>query len=668
MLRDATRFLRSLLAIAFAAGLASPAGASDDAVPMRKFLAKYCIDCHGPRKQKGDRRFDELTLPVSKTDALIDLKDVLDQINLGAMPPETATQPTAEERNAFVEQTSRALAAGREKLAGVGGRTVLRRLNRREYLNTVVDLFALKGASFDPTTKFPRDQTLEQMDNLGDVLRTSGYLLDQYIDAADAVVDKVFALRKPHPEQKWRFTGDFRFKSWNEARRKEYDNAHLLILECMHPDKHVGSFAVVNAFKSGVPADGIYEIKVLANALNRRHQYDPEIFSLDPREPFRLGVVPGDAKLGPLDLPQPQQPLLAEASLDDDDPDWHTLTVWLDAGQTPRFVFPNGPKNARSAWRKMARYHKDEWPQREIDRGDIGIVEAEDLALRLRKFPHIRIDEVKIRGPIVEEWPPVSQKLALGRPTFDPDRLREHLRYFADRAYRRPATADEVDRLTAVAEKRGRAAKSPFEGYKAALKAALCSPSFLYLSQDTIPASDSKARPRLNGYALASRLSYFLWSSPPDEELLRLAKSDELTKPDVLVAQTRRLLADPRSNAFTADFLDAWLNLRSLGATPPDRKEFESYYYKGLEHAFKEEARLFMRDLIDRDGSIVDFLDSKHTFVNQALATHYGFGDLKGDAPAHAFRRIEFADPRRGGLLGMGAVLTVTANGIETSP
>jgi hypothetical protein len=257
-----------------------------------------------------------------------------------------------------------------------------------------------------------------------------------------------------------------------------------------------------------------------------------------------------------------------------------------------------------------------------------------------------------------------------GETALAPEAMRQILHSFADRAYRRPATKDEVDRLMRVAEQRIAAGRSPQEGLKDALKAALSSPSFLYLSQDTAAVADrdQKARPRLNGYALASRLSYFLWSAPPDAELLQLAASGELTKPDILTAQTRRLLASPRSDAFVSGFLDSWLHLRSLGSTPPDRRNFEHYYSKGLEPAFKTETRLFFRDLIERDAPIRNFLDCDYGFINQPLASHYGLGDLGDPARAHEFRKVSFPDSRRGGLLGMGAVLTVTANGIETSP
>ena len=632
-----------------------------------EFLTTYCNGCHGAEKQKGDRRFDQLVLPVAKADTLIEIKDILDQINLGEMPPKKSKQPSSDEQKAFIEQITQELTKGRQALASTGGSTVLRRLNRTEYLHTIGDLFSLNMGAFDPTTKFPRDQSAEHMENLGDVLQTSGYLLDQYLDAADMVVEKVFAHQQQPKEQTWHFKGEFKTKSKSEKKRNEYDNLHLLILECMDSDKHTGGFGFINDFEDGVPVDGFYELQVLVKAMNRQHPYDPELFGIDSREPFRFGIVPGDTKLGPLDLPQPNQLMLAEIKLNDGEAEWRTMKVWLDAGHTPRFVFPNGAEEIRKTWFKIADQHKDLWPQfmDEDDKkeGKPGIVEARQIALHTRRFPHIRIDEVKIRGPLIEEWPPVTQQAVLSQKAFLPEKMREMLQSFATRAYRRPATQEEVDRLVAVAEKRVSTGHSPLDGFKAALKAALCSPGFVYLSQETQGYSK-----KLGGYALASRLSYFLWSTMPDDELIKLAANGEMTKPEVLLAQTRRMLKDKRSDAFVASFLDSWLNLRNLGGMPPDRKEFEEYYSKGFQDAFKVETRMFMRDLIDRDASLVNFLDSDYSFLNQPLATHYELGELGDPAKAHEFRKVSFKTDKRGGLLGMGSVLTITANGIETSP
>ena len=661
-----------LFSVVLLATTAAPvAAASSDAV-VKNFLSTYCIECHGPEKQKGDRRFDALLLPAANEDTLIDLKDMMDQLHLGDMPPEKAKQPTVAEQKTFLDQVILELARGRENLAGTGGSAVLRRLNRREYLNTVGDLFGLNMAAFDPTTNCPRDQSEEHMDNLGDVLQTSGYLLDQYLEAADLVVEKAFAVQKKPEEQSWHFHENFRTQQEMSRPHSRLNNAFIGLYECMDTPSHEGGFGFISDFQQGVPVDGIYEVRVLAQAMNRQHPYDPKIFGTDAREPFRLGLVPGDAKAGPLYHPQPLQPMLAEVALTDGDPVWHTLRVWLDAGHTPRFVFPNGSRSARNSWVRIAEYHKDKWPKTDAKRdpkNGLGIVENRILSVVEGKVPHIRVHEVKVRGPLADPKSPASPQAIFGDTAFAPGAMREVLHAFADRAYRRPATNDEVDRLVGVAERRIAAGRSPQEGLKDALKAALSSPSFLYLSQDTAAADrDSKARPRLTGHALASRLAYFLWSAPPDAELLQLAASGELTKPDILTAQTRRLLASPRSDAFVSGFLDSWLHLRSLGSTPPDRRLFEHYYSKGLEPAFKTETRLFFRDLIERDAPIGNFLDCDYGFINQPLASHYELGELGDPARAHEFRKVAFPDSRRGGLLGMGAVLTVTANGIETSP
>jgi hypothetical protein len=657
MLRFSLPLAAALLTLA-----SLPSQVSADPGPAHQFLSTYCNDCHGADKQKGDRRFDQLSLPVAKVDTLIELKDILDQINLGEMPPKKSKQPSAEEQKAFVDQMSQALAQGREKLASTGGSTVLRRLNRTEYLHTIGDLFSMNMAAFDPTTKFPRDQSAGHMENIGDVLQTSGYLLDQYLDAADAVVEKVFAMHKQPEERVWHFKDNFKPQPELSAAHRRLKNSFIGIYECMDTSHQEGGYAFISEFEEGVPFDGFYEIKVLAQAMNREHPYDPKIFGTDTREPLRLGIVPGDVRSGLLYLPQPQQPILTEHALNDGDPEWHTMKVWLDAGHTPRFVFPNGSESARSCWSKVAAYHKDKWPQYSGG-GKMGIVENRIVGIVEGKVPHIRLHEVQIRGPIIDQWPPAFQRTVLGKEAFVPERMREVLQTFADRAYRRPATPDEIDRLMSVAEKRIRTGHSPLEGFKAALKAALCSPGFVYLSQET--QKDSK---RLSSYALASRLSYFLWSSMPDEELVELARTGALTEPDVLIAQTRRMLASKRSDAFVAGFLDSWLNLRNLGGMPPDRSEFEEYYSKGFQDAFKTETRMFMRDLIDRDASLVNFLDSDYSFLNQPLARHYELDELRDPATAHEFRKVSFKTDKRGGLLGMGSVLTITANGIETSP
>lgn len=642
--------------------------AADPQASVRTFLNTYCLECHGPEKQKGDRRFDELSLPVTKVDTLIELQDILDQLNLGEMPPKKSKQPAPAETREAVAWLTGIISDGHARLASTGGRTVLRRLNQREYLNTIGDLFALNMAAFDPTTKFPRDQTVEHLDNIGDTLRTSPYLLAQYLDAADVIVEKAFALTHRPPEQAWKFDGNFRQQpELANPHSKVFNYRYLCLYETQNTVNHEGGYGPVHGFEQGVPADGFYEIKVMAQALNRHHPYDLGIFKMDPEEPFRLGIVPGDVKAGPLHHPQPIEPQLAEVTPSDGEPEWYTMRVWLDAGHTPRFTFPNGAANSRQTWVRLLTKYRDTFP--ESVRKTAGIFDARPVVLKYGKVPHIRIHEVRIRGPLYDQWPPASQQAVLGGQPFADGRTREILEDFASRAFRRPVRAEELERLMQVVAQRRQDGRTEFEAMKDGLKAVLCSPAFLYLAVPEAPVDQAASGGRaLDAHALASRLSYFLWSTMPDAELRQLADNGEILKPDVLTAQTRRLLASPRADTFIADFLGSWLNLRSLGDMPPDRDAFEVYYAKDLQAAMKRETQLFMRHLVDHNESIQRFIQADYTFVNEPLARLYGIRRGLPPDRAHEFQKVSLTDPNRGGLLGQGSVLTVSANGIETSP
>jgi len=642
--------------------------------PGREFLNTYCIDCHGPHKQKGDRRFDELASPPQNELDIIEFQDIIDQLNLGDMPPSKADQPTEEEVAQAIKAFTQQVAQASESLESSGGQTVLRRLNRREYLNTIEDLVGCNMETFDPTTKFPTDQKAEHMDNVGAALVTSGYLLDQYLDAADAVIDRALGMtEKPEP-QSWTFNKDFdQGQELQYSHKRVYNFRYLCVYEVPNTTNHEGGYAAIEKFKEGVPADGFYTVKVLAHALNRDHPYKDSIFGTDFSDPFRLGIVPGDHTVGLLHHPQPIEPQLAEVTIKDaDKPQWYEMSVWLDKGQTPRFIFPNGMANCRQAFARIARDYKSHWPKDDPYKG--GIVEARRIVLQHGQMPHIRIHEVQIDGPHFDAWPPPAQKLVYGEKGFQAENTREILNRFADRAYRRPATREEVDRLMQIVATREAVGRTPREACNDALKAVLCSPSFLYLAE---PGSKSlfrrgKAAEFLNAHDLASRLSYFLWSTMPDEELRQTANDNSLLNPKVLQEQLDRMLKDKRSDEFIAAFLDAWLNLRYLGEMPPDRSAFGEYYSQSLEEAMKSESQLFTRHLIESDGPITDYLDADYSFLNKPLAEHYDLKDAVAQFAAgegHIFQRVSLPEKsHRGGLLGMASVLTVTANGIETSP
>jgi Protein of unknown function (DUF1592)/Protein of unknown function (DUF1588)/Protein of unknown function (DUF1585)/Protein of unknown function (DUF1587)/Protein of unknown function (DUF1595)/Planctomycete cytochrome C len=680
-------------------GLAAAETRSDEA-PVKAFFGKYCVECHGPEKQKGDRRFDQLVLPVAKADTLIELQDAIDQLNLGEMPPEKARQhPDASEVRAVIAQLTRTVTEGRARFASTGGQTVLRRLNRREYINTVGDLFGMNMTMFDPTAKFPRDNLIKHQDNIGDALQTSGYLLEQYMDAADQVVEKAFNQTERPQEQTWHFAGDFRQPEFLPVHAVLHNYRCMVLYETTTAIKPEGSYGYLPAFSRGVPADGYYNIRVKAEAKFRHSRYG-EFYKLDLAMPFRLGVVAGSQKAGLLHAPQLIEPELGEVPLKDDQPEWYTFRVWLDRGFTPRFTFPNGLSTSRGTWGPMFRAFGDTFP--EEARSAVGFIAVQTAVLRHGEVPQIRIHEVEIRGPLDVAWPPAPQRAVLGdRPfspetwwsvtaaenmqravlgatPFPPERMREILETFATRAYRRPVRGEEVDQLLKVVAARRKQSRDALSALKEGLKAALCAPAFLYLVEPESGVAQASGVPSENraggtpallpAHALASRLSYFLWSTMPDAELRKLADSDDLVKPEVLLAQVRRLLASPRAQTFVDSFLDGWLNLRSLGEMAPDRMAFTHFYTDKLQSAMKQETRLFTQDLLERNESVVRFLDADYTFVNRPLARHYGMDDAVEPANGHEFRRVKLRTPLRGGLLGQASVLTVSANGIETSP
>ncbi len=363
---------------------------------VKPLLNTFCADCHGAKEQKGDRRFDQLPSHIDSDGVLVDYQDILDQLNLGEMPPEDARQPSDSQRREVIAWLTARIGRYHEDRTGSGGDTVLRRLNAREYRNTVRDLLQLNMTMFDPTEKFPRDQTTEQLDNVGETLVTSGFLLARYLEAADKVIEKaLMPLEKP-PLRTWTFRDDFRQQPEIDQVHKNTNHfEHMTLYDVVGADKHEGAYGPILNFAEGVPFDGTYEIRLKAEAVNREHPYDPEFLGTDPSEPLRLGIVAGNRLAGNLHLPQPVEPLLAEIDLADE-PKWYTCRVWLDAGFTPRFTFRNGLMDARNLWSRVIKNYRDQFPK---DAGK-GIVSARFNAIKHGKLPQIHIHEIEIRGTV----------------------------------------------------------------------------------------------------------------------------------------------------------------------------------------------------------------------------------------------------------------------------
>ena len=648
-----------LAALPLQAGLAEEVPPSAAQKSLQSFLGKYCLECHDADVQKGDRAFDQFRLPLKSPAHLTEARDIIDQLTLGEMPPRKATQPKAEERLQIIRSLRDEVAATSAKLQGNGSRTALRRLSSREYENTLAVLFGRRVDTLGLTADFPKEKTAQHLDNIGKSLVTSGFLVDQYFQAASRLVET--RLAKPiTAARNWHFNGHFvQYEELQGSHKSAFNYRYLNLYEQPNSDTRQGGYGHIEDFKAGVPVSGLYDLTVEACALHRDTHYDPAIFGIDLSEPFQLGVVPGDVTKGHIHYPQAIEPLLASAVVPDNKPTALRFRVWLEAGQTPRFIFPNGPQESRAAVITINRRYKDEF---KAQIGTSGVGRAHILLEG--KLPHIRISDIRIHGPIAEQAGSLEEATVFGPGGFEASRAIAQLCDFARRAYRRNLNAADRAPIEALYHQRIAQSRSPRQAALDCLKLILCSPHFLYLSEIT-----DESQRRLRPEDLACRISYALWAQPPDKPLRQAAESGRLNDESGLRSEILRLINDPRLLGFLQGFTDSWLNLRDLGSQPPPRDSARLYYAQDLPNSMRTEVRLFVHDLIARDGPLDEFMDCRHAFVDKKLAALYDLPESRSLRLADGFTKVTLGNNhRRGGLLGMAAVLTVSANGVETSP
>lgn len=457
----------------------------------------------------------------------------------------------------------------------------------------------------------------------------------------------------------------------------------------------------LSKMRRGVPSSGTYRIRVRAQAIDRRHPYQDWIIDTATQDPLQMSIVAADASAGDMATNNPTDRELARFEVADDQPQWYEATIPLDAGYTPRLGFPNGPAKIKYMRHALMRNHRDLFPRFLSNHvhvfatmhPDYDPVEGPKLAaafvelqedLKAQGKPHdtfgvahrmhtdeawtqfyaeyrgprLRIFEIELDGPIDDDQP--NEADAFFPATLSDDAEAEDLiRRFADRAYRRPVCEPQLKPMIGL-YRSSVADGDRITALRTAYQAILCSPAFLYLQTRPGPLDD---------FALASRLSFFLWDCPPDAELRTLAERGRLSDPNVLANQADRMIADPRFERFVDNLIDGWLHLDKLGTMLPDRVEHPDYYNQQLESAMRNETRLFILDAIRRNRSASVLIDDDETFLNAPLARMYGIADFDDDAAnRYAMRRVRINDPRRGGLLGQAAVLTASANGIDTSP
>jgi hypothetical protein len=585
----------------------------------RATLEQYCITCHNARLKTGGLAIDELDIANLNRNAEA-WEKVVRRLRVNSMPPRGARRPDAAASNALI-----AWLEGELDRAGTShpGRPTLRRLNRAEYANAIRDLF---GLDVDVTALLPPDGAAFGFDNVADAQGSSPALLQAYLAAAR----RISAVA----------VGDSRIGVGSEIYTARQDLSQDVHLDGL-PLGTVGGIRARHTF----PLDGEYEFQVRLYRTNlsaMRGLEDPQEVELTLEGDRILSAsVGGDADLIALQTNPTETSDNIEAT---------RLRV-------RRFVKAGQRDVAAAFLEKTSPAFETHRLQRFI-RDFANPFDAEGA-------PHVL--SIGIQGPFNAkgaEIPP-SPRIFTCTPANAAEEAscaRRILSAIAGRAYRRPVSNGEIAELMSAYDQ-GRTDGSFQTGVQFGLRRILASPSFVFRAEAEPAAVATGGTYRITDIELASRLSFFLWSSIPDNELLQVAREGRLSQPAVLREQMRRLLADPRSFAFVSNFAGQWLHLRNLRGIVPNSDLFPDFD-DNLRQAFQREAELFFESVLRENRSALDLMTADYTFVNERLARHYGIRDVFGSG----FRRVQLREPARHGLLGKGAVLLATSHATTTSP
>lgn len=627
------------------------------------FLNKYCISCHGKEEQSADRRFDTLPSEIATLDDLGRYQEIVDQLNLQTMPPEDDRQPTASERSQVIASLTQQLSAAHRKLHTKGQHSVLRRLNAWEYRQTIGELLAINVEVWNPAEEFPEDATVDGFDTNGAELVTSGLLMEHYLAAAEEAIRRATQFgEQPAPVtyvQKSPFY--FQGKAATELPKLFQTGRFRWVPETPYTDlfgRHFrgGHLGFLPLFKQGgVSHSGIYTIRVRAAAVGRSHHYGKALGDFRNGDPLVMELAAVD-RAGSVESSGSVSRMtsLARVELTNEEPQWFQWDAYLDAGYEPEIRFRNGPLSAKRMVRVLTTHAADK-PEFKQFVGMKGSTEKGHGVLKAYQGPRLRIWEIQVEGPHLDSWPTTGHQTLYG--SLSPNQLNsvsiaERLEYFARKAFRRAPVDGELEPIQDLVTQKLNAGVEPLQALQLGFQAILCSPGFLYLNL---------GEGELDEVALASRLSYFLWSSPPDETLLKLAAKSQLRSE--LGAQVTRMLKDDRSNRFVTHFVRRWLDLDQIGTMPP-AESFLVYYRDNLQAAMRAETEMFFRHMLDQNRPLSEFLDADYSFLNRELALHYGIPDVQGNS----LQRVSLQGSQRGGILGHGAFLTASANGVDTSP
>ncbi len=616
---------------------ASPQGSPvtpPSATPQRALLNKYCVTCHNERLRTAGLTLEKLDVDNVGAGAEV-WEKVLRKVAAGVMPPAGVPRPDQATVGNFTSWLETAL--DRASAAKPNpGRVAIHRLNQVEYTNAIRDLLAL---DINGRSLLGLDDAGENgFDNMASSLTTSPALVERYVSAARTISRQA--------------VGDPSVLPAFEM----YDIPKLLVQDDRtSEDLPFGSRGGI-AVQYHFPVDGEYQVKIKLRGqeydyiigMGRPHQIEVR---LDGKR-IKLFSVGGEAPGKPAPL--------SHAGQIPGDPDWELYMHFADKDLEVRFPARAGTRVVGVSF--VEDTAEPEGVAQPKQTGGTGIQYNE----LYNGYP--AVETVSIGGPFKVEGPgdtPSRRSVFVCRPARSAEEeacAKKILSTLARRAYRRPVTDGDLQPLLHFYEV-GRKQGSFDSGIQSALQRILTDPEFLFRFEPDPPNKAPGTIYRLNDFALASRLSFFLWSGIPDAELLDLAADGKLQAPEVLAKQVRRMFADGRSKALAEGFATQWLELPKLRGVAPDPDEFPDFD-ENLRAAFQRETELFLASQLRADRSVVDLLGANYTFVNERLARHYGIPNIYGDA----FRRVTFENGERGGLLGQGSILTVTSYANRTSP
>lgn len=678
-----------VLLAAFAGPLTSvvSAGTFDDEIAPA--LKAHCLKCHGPDKAEGQLRIDRLTTDFSDRENALKWIEVRNAINLGEMPPDGEKRLPVE----LIEKTSHwvtvELRAAEKARLSSGGRVLLRRMNRHEYTNTIVDLLSMKFPSGEsPLDVLPPDGTAEGFDKVSSALLLDPSLMTQYYRVARRIADRAIVDGRPeYPTETMRME----FEDIADSGAIGYLVTRLGMkalpggLQLIEGGtRSFGMLRYPGRRDNNVaPVNGFYRFTIRAGAARGENGEVPRIQLSHSHPDDEMRSVMEVDVTAPLDKPAEYSVTIPRDTLGNELSVRMVNEVKLYMGQRPGENFMQRNREAgdkgnfaetlRLAGRKVA----EGWG------GDRSTPDPQKLDIT--RFPRVFLDYLKVEGPLYDQWPPKSHTTLLFKGEDEEGDLqyaREIFTRFLRRAWRRPIADDEVEPILGVVRTELENGESFHESIRVGLAAALTSPKFLYLVEGRDVAKlaksfggEPKSKPdapkvlatsatQLDNYEIASRLSYFLWSSMPDGELFRAAAAGELIDPERRAAQVDRMLKDSKAERFVEGFARQWLRTDSFLTFAPDQYLYRDYDKK-LADAVVREPLEFFRTILRNDLSALNFIDSDFLVINDRLARHYGIKGVEGEE----FQKVALPDGSpRGGLLAMAGVHQAGSDGIRTKP